>query len=60
VVQLLPGVLGPRDGDVLVDLVEPGCDPITWPGELAREEIFRDAEPWIVIRIFRKPLYPEP
>jgi len=60
VVELPPGVLGPRDGDVLVDLVEPGCTPITWPGEIVREEIFKDAEPWIVIRVFRKPLYMEP
>ncbi len=56
VVELPPGVLGPRDGDVLVDLVEPGCEPISWPGELYRQETFKDAVPWLVFRIFRKPL----
>jgi hypothetical protein len=56
VVELPPGVLGPRDSDVVVDLVEPGCEPISWPGELYRQEIFKDAVPWLVIRIFRKTL----
>lgn len=56
VVKLPPGVLGPRDGVVLVDLVEPGCDPLTWPGELVRQKIFKDAEPWIVIRVLRNSL----
>jgi hypothetical protein len=54
VVELPPGILGPRDGDVVVDLIEPGCVPITWPGELVLEETFKDAEPWLVIRVFRK------
>jgi hypothetical protein len=36
-------VLGRRNGDVLVDLVEPGCDPISWPGEMVRQEIFKEA-----------------
>jgi hypothetical protein len=56
VVELPPGVLGPRDGTVLVDLVEPNCDPISWPGEMVRQKIFKDAVPWIVIRVFGKPL----
>jgi hypothetical protein len=55
VVELPPNVLGPRDGTVLVDLVEPNCNPITWPGTLVRQEIFKDAVPWIVIRIYRQP-----
>jgi hypothetical protein len=55
-VELPPGILGPRDGDVVIDLVEPDCDPISWPGEIVREEIFKDAVPWIVIRVFKKPL----
>jgi hypothetical protein len=49
-------VLGPRDGTVLGDLVEPNCDPISWPGEMVRQKIFKDAVPWIVIRVFGKPL----
>jgi hypothetical protein len=54
VIELPPGVLGPRDSDVVVDLVEPGFDPITWPGELVHQETFKDALPWLVIRVFRK------
>jgi hypothetical protein len=54
VLELLPGVLGPSDGEVHVDLVEPGCDPISACGDLVRQEIFKDAEPWIVIWVFRK------
>jgi len=50
VVEVAPGVLGPRDGTVLVDLVEPGCEPIPWNG-VVREEVFRDTVPWTVIRI---------
>jgi len=59
VVELPPGALGPRDGVVVVDLVEPGCEPLTWPGELFRKQTFKDAEPWIVIRVLRTPLPPE-
>lgn len=58
VVEVPPGVLGPRDGDVVIDLVEPGHVPITWPGELVCQEIFEDAVPWLVIRVFRNPLPP--
>jgi hypothetical protein len=55
VVELPPGLLGPRDGVVLVDLVEPGCDPITWSGDMIRQKTFDDAVPWLVIRIFGTP-----
>jgi hypothetical protein len=52
VVEVAPGVLGPRDGKVVVDLVEPGCEPLTWPFTHApRQEVFRDILPWVVIRI---------
>ena len=52
VVEVAPGVLGPRDGAVVVDLVEPGCEPLSWPFTLvARQEVFRDILPWVVIRI---------
>jgi hypothetical protein len=50
VVEVEPGVLGPRDGDVVVDLVEPGCEPITWRN-VVRQEVFRDFVPWLVIRL---------
>lgn len=29
VVEVPPGVLGPHDGTVVVDLVEPGCEPLS-------------------------------
>jgi len=52
VVEVEPGVLGPRDGTVVVDLVEPGCEPISWPfKQVARHEVFRDIVPWVVIRV---------
>jgi hypothetical protein len=51
VVELAPGILGPRDGVILVDLVEPGCEPIEHPRELIQQHVFRDAIPWVVIGI---------
>jgi hypothetical protein len=51
VVEVTPGVLGPRDGQVVVDLVEPGCEPLPWPNVLVQQEIFQDIVPWVVIRI---------
>jgi hypothetical protein len=50
VVEVEPGVLGPRDGDIVVDLVEPGSEPIPWRN-VVRQEVFRDFIPWLVIRI---------
>jgi hypothetical protein len=52
VVEVAPGILGPRDGDVVIDLVEPGCQPIPW-SNVVQQEIFRDLIPWVVIRIAR-------
>lgn len=51
VVEVPPGVLGPLDGAVVVDLVEPGRDPISWPFDEVVRQTFRDAVPWIVIRV---------
>lgn len=52
VVEVEPGVLGPRDGTVVVDLVEPGCEPISWPfKQVGRHEVFRDIVPWVVVRV---------
>jgi hypothetical protein len=50
VMEVPPGVLGPRDGMVIVDLVEPNCGPISWPN-IVQLETFRDIVPWVVIRI---------
>jgi hypothetical protein len=50
VVEVAPGLLGPRDGSVMVDLVEPGCEPLPWPN-VVQCEVFQDIVPWVVIRI---------
>jgi hypothetical protein len=50
VVEVAPGILGPRDGDIVVDLVEPGCKPIPW-SNVVRQEVFKDTVPWVVIRV---------
>jgi len=50
VVEVAPGILGPRNGQVVVDLVEPGCEPLSWPN-VVQQEVFRDIVPWIVIRV---------
>ena len=51
IVELPPGVLGPSDGSALIDLVEPGCEPISWPAPVIRQETFEHAVPWLVIRV---------
>jgi len=51
IVEIPTGLLGPRHGMVVVDLVEPGCEPLSWPFTLARQEVFHDFVPWLVIRI---------
>lgn len=62
VVEVSSGVLGPRDGVIMIDLVEPGVQPppfidsshVPFPfraGPVVREEVFRDKAPWIVVRI---------
>jgi hypothetical protein len=51
VVEVAPGVLGPRDGSVVVDLVEPNYEPIAWPAKVVQQQVFRDTVPWVVIRV---------
>ncbi len=52
VVELAPGVLGPRDGTVVIDLIEPGCEPTSWPSaRIVRHEVFSDFCPSVVIRV---------
>jgi hypothetical protein len=52
VVEVAPGVLGPRDGLVTVDLVEPNCGPMPFPWkQITRREVFRDFIPWVVITV---------
>jgi hypothetical protein len=50
VIEVAPGILGPRNGQVVVDLVEPGCEPLSWLN-VTQQEVFRDIVPWVVIRI---------
>jgi hypothetical protein len=45
-----------RDDQAVVDLVEPGQEPLWWPGELLKQEVFKGATPWVVIRIIRQQL----
>src|ERR1035441_1248689 len=50
VVEIAPGVLGPRDGVITVDLVEPGCNPPPYPwANIVQREFIRDKPPWVVI-----------
>jgi hypothetical protein len=52
VVEIAPGILGPRDGQITVDLVEPNCQPGAFPWtKIARRNVFRDVLPWVVITI---------
>ena len=52
VVEVAPRVLGPRDGVVTVDLVEPGCEPTAFHWTQIIRQDFRDAIPWVVITIW--------
>jgi len=52
VVELAPGILGPRHGMVAVDLVEPGHEPTEYPFfKIVTRQFFREALPWIVITV---------
>jgi hypothetical protein len=52
VVEIAPGILGPRDGQITVDLVEPGCQPAAFPWtKITQREVFRDILPWVVITV---------
>jgi hypothetical protein len=53
VVEIPPGILGPRHGGAVIDLVEPGQEPRSLDPyfEVAHEVVFREVEPWLVIRI---------
>jgi hypothetical protein len=52
VFEVARGVLGPRDGSVVVDLVQPGCEPpdLPWFRVVARR-IFDDVSPSVVITV---------
>jgi hypothetical protein len=53
VVEVAPGLLGPHNGAVTVDLVEPGCEPIaSLSTKIVKREIFYDTVPQVVITIW--------
>ncbi len=52
VVEVAPGVLGPRHGGVTVDLVEPGHETTGFPWtQIVTRQVFRDIVPWVVITV---------
>ncbi|HZL89218.1 MAG TPA: hypothetical protein VFB96_12635 [Pirellulaceae bacterium] len=52
VVEVPPGVLGPRNGVVTVGLVEPGHELTgLWGYKIVTREVFRDVVPWVVITV---------
>lgn len=54
VVEVKPGVLGPSQGCVAVELLEPGRDPTAvFPfGEINKRTVFKDFMPWLAITIW--------
>jgi hypothetical protein len=56
VVKVAPGVLGPRDGAITVDIVEPSTERLapSW-GEIICRRQFRDVTPWVVITVWSAP-----
>jgi hypothetical protein len=51
VVEVPSDILGPKDGTIVVDLVEPGHEPISWPFNERIRQTFKDDVPWIVFRV---------
>jgi hypothetical protein len=51
VIEIAPGILGPRDGYVAVDLVEPGYEPLELFNPVTHAQVFKDSIPWIVVRV---------
>ena len=55
VVEVAPCILGPRDGTVAVDLVEPGHMPTDYTqcGEIVTQKVFLEVTPNVVITVLR-------
>ncbi len=52
VVEVVAGVVGPRDGGITVDLVEPDHEPTAFPWtQIVTRQVFRDIIPWVVITV---------
>jgi hypothetical protein len=45
-------MLGPRDGTVTVDLIEPNAEPVKFPGKELDRCAFSDIIPNVLFRIF--------
>jgi hypothetical protein len=54
VVEVPTGILGPKNGMVLVYLIEPGHEPLSHPGQIVQEQVFKEFLPHVVIRIARQ------
>ncbi len=47
-----PGVLGPHNGQITIDLVEPNTEPPSIPWvQVVRRKTYRDSSPWVVITV---------
>lgn len=52
IVEVAPGVLGPSQGGVTVDLVEPDHEPTAFPWtQFVVRQTFRDIIPWVVLTV---------
>jgi hypothetical protein len=51
IVEVPLGILGPRHGSVVIDLVEPGHEPATWSEPIVLSKVFCDFIPWVVFRV---------
>jgi hypothetical protein len=52
VLEVPSGILGPHDGFVAVDLIEPGCEPKEELGQpVLLTRTYEDSIPWIVVRV---------
>jgi hypothetical protein len=54
VMEVPTGLLGPHEGVISVDLVQPGIDPIIpiFSAQMAQQQVFQDFEPWVVVRVW--------
>jgi hypothetical protein len=61
VVEVSSGVLGPaKDAVIVVDLVEPGCEPLPAMYPILQRQTFQDFEPWLVITVEERPIKTSP
>jgi hypothetical protein len=50
VVELGPDILGPREGQISVALVEPGYQPLP-VGTFVEQKVFTETAPWVMITV---------